>query len=100
MCCVVFCFLSSRRRHTRCAVLTGVQTCALPIYRVGEGHPARNLLLQEQADHLSLALGLHLLAGNHQEAAVASELDRLERAAEDVVEIGSASCREGGCQSV
>src|SRR3546814_12497484 len=25
------CFLSSRRRHTRCAVVTGVQTCALPI---------------------------------------------------------------------
>src|SRR3546814_20270272 len=25
-------FLSSRRRHTRCALVTGVQTCALPIY--------------------------------------------------------------------
>src|SRR3546814_9330817 len=24
-------FLSSRRRHTRCALVTGVQTCALPI---------------------------------------------------------------------
>src|SRR3546814_9132966 len=24
-------FFSSRRRHTRCAVVTGVQTCALPI---------------------------------------------------------------------
>src|SRR3546814_8191206 len=29
--CVVF--FSSRRRHTRCALVTGVQTCALPIYR-------------------------------------------------------------------
>src|SRR3546814_15789068 len=28
-CCVVF--VSSRRRHTRCALVTGVQTCALPI---------------------------------------------------------------------
>src|SRR3546814_5495143 len=27
-----FFFLSSRRRHTRCALVTGVQTCALPIY--------------------------------------------------------------------
>src|SRR3546814_10581427 len=27
-----YCFLSSRRRHTRCALVTGVQTCALPIY--------------------------------------------------------------------
>src|SRR3546814_5954797 len=26
--CVLF---SSRRRHTRCALVTGVQTCALPI---------------------------------------------------------------------
>src|SRR3546814_18834341 len=28
----VFFFFSSRRRHTRCALVTGVQTCALPIY--------------------------------------------------------------------
>src|SRR3546814_18828666 len=27
-------FFSSRRRHTRCALVTGVQTCALPIYPV------------------------------------------------------------------
>src|SRR3546814_4844433 len=26
-------FFSSRRRHTRCALVTGVQTCALPICR-------------------------------------------------------------------
>src|SRR3546814_3596442 len=25
-------FFSSRRRHTRCALVTGVKTCALPIY--------------------------------------------------------------------
>src|SRR3546814_3596696 len=31
MCCIRF-FFSSRRRHTRCALVTGVQTCALPIY--------------------------------------------------------------------
>src|SRR3546814_10081497 len=29
----VFFFFSSRRRHTRCALVTGVQTCALPILR-------------------------------------------------------------------
>src|SRR3546814_6909006 len=28
---VLLCFFSSRRRHTRCALVTGVQTCALPI---------------------------------------------------------------------
>src|SRR3546814_11195627 len=27
-------FFSSRRRHTRCALVTGVQTCALPIARI------------------------------------------------------------------
>src|SRR3546814_3473137 len=31
VCGIVF-FFSSRRRHTRCALVTGVQTCALPIY--------------------------------------------------------------------
>src|SRR3546814_9532131 len=36
--CVVFSFVSSRRLHTRCALVTGVQTCALPI------SPARLLL--------------------------------------------------------
>src|SRR3546814_5287561 len=36
MLCCVFCFFfSSRRRHTRCALVTGVQTCALPIFGVG-----------------------------------------------------------------
>src|SRR3546814_2715263 len=29
---VYFFFCSSRRRHTRCALVTGVQTCALPIF--------------------------------------------------------------------
>src|SRR3546814_10210226 len=28
------CCFSSRRRHTRCALVTGVQTCALPIYSI------------------------------------------------------------------
>src|SRR3546814_8915737 len=29
-----FFFFASRRRHTRCALVTGVQTCALPIFVV------------------------------------------------------------------
>src|SRR3546814_19851140 len=32
--CVSDFFFSSRRRHTRCALVTGVQTCALPIFEV------------------------------------------------------------------
>src|SRR3546814_18421173 len=31
--CIIKFFFSSRRRHTRCALVTGVQTCALPIYQ-------------------------------------------------------------------
>src|SRR3546814_3330701 len=34
----MFCF-SSRRRHTRCALVTGVQTCALPISTTFDGFP-------------------------------------------------------------
>src|SRR3546814_5556591 len=47
-------FFSSRRRHTRCALVTGVQTCALPIYRhstAGVDRLAQTLL----PDHLHLA---------------------------------------------
>src|SRR3546814_6958473 len=46
--CILF-FFSSRRRHTRCALVTGVQTCALPIWisrcdrrRCGRSHSRRH----------------------------------------------------------
>src|SRR3546814_1953245 len=42
--CYDLCFVSSRRRHTRCALGTGVQTVALPIYRVHEP-PSRDKLV-------------------------------------------------------
>src|SRR3546814_11203545 len=44
-----FCLCSSRRRHTRCALVTGVQTCALPIY------------LQRAVDKLKLVVPATLL---------------------------------------
>src|SRR3546814_7491089 len=49
----MFCFfLSSRRRHTRCALVTGVQTCALPIYsRV-------NFLTRRLASHVTTKRGM------------------------------------------
>src|SRR3546814_9651014 len=40
------CFLSSRRRHTRCALVTGVQTCALPIL-LGLAMPGLEVFLSE-----------------------------------------------------
>src|SRR3546814_14571720 len=40
-------FFSSRRRHTRCALVTGVQTCALPICSIGSGaNPLQQTLSQ------------------------------------------------------
>src|SRR3546814_20118179 len=42
----LFFFFSSRRRHTRCSLVTGVQTCALPIYGSrSRGRPASWRLL-------------------------------------------------------
>src|SRR3546814_7924915 len=47
-----FFFFSSKRRHTRCALVTGVQTCALPICKwrprsfdtlIGQDHVVRAL---------------------------------------------------------
>src|SRR3546814_4507447 len=47
---IVSCFFfSSRRRHTRCALVTGVQTCALPIYR--RSRPARGLTRPSRKKH-------------------------------------------------
>src|SRR3546814_7404136 len=60
--CLVDCFFfSSRRRHTRCALVTGVQTCALPICGTAEvalgshhwptwGAGAVKTLLRDQRD--------------------------------------------------
>src|SRR3546814_14693532 len=36
-------FFSSRRRHTRCALVTGVQTCALPISSIIRSYTADDI---------------------------------------------------------
>src|SRR3546814_4779869 len=38
-------FFSSIRRHTRCALVTGVQTCALPIFRSANPNTSRPFIL-------------------------------------------------------
>src|SRR3546814_8841455 len=43
-------FFSSRSRHTRCALVTGVQTCALPIFQRLLGVQATELNLRTIAD--------------------------------------------------
>src|SRR3546814_1503618 len=42
-------FFASRRRHTRCALVTGVQTCALPICRAQELDELGDRLQAQQA---------------------------------------------------
>src|SRR3546814_2428822 len=68
--CMLFIFIfffSSRRRHTRCALVTGVQTCALPICfwcrsvpaEVRDGRPEglhRLLPSWERCGHASMAI--------------------------------------------
>ena len=45
-----FFFFSSRRRHTRCADVTGVQTCALPIWgREGVGVGSKSVAIASQS---------------------------------------------------
>src|SRR3546814_16474459 len=61
----MLCFFSSRRRHTRCALVTGVQTCALPIcgaYLLGEtlsdgSHLIREFVFYDDIDPHTLATG-------------------------------------------
>src|SRR3546814_6448004 len=43
-------FFSSRRRHTSCALVTGVQTCALPIF-AKRVHTLHNLLFAVSNQH-------------------------------------------------
>ena len=52
---------------------------------LGERHPARDLVPEEEPDHLAVPAGLDLFAGDHDQVAVPRELDRLEGAREDVV---------------
>src|SRR3546814_8301594 len=66
-----FCFFySSRRRHTRCALVTGVQTGALPIY-ARKGYDAAICMYHDQAliplktlhfdDGVNMTLGLPIV---------------------------------------
>src|SRR3546814_8633930 len=57
-----FFFFSSRRRHTSCALVTGVQTCALPIlpyvYQGQRVHDAANLIANRAVDGFNFNAGL------------------------------------------
>src|SRR3546814_8924350 len=64
-------FFSSRRRHTRCALVTVVQTCALPICKVLAKAPSPALqgLFCNAAEQIDDALS-HMRGGLSPQAAV------------------------------
>src|SRR3546814_2526157 len=81
-------FISSRRRHTRCALVTGVQTCALPIFLQLRNAPhmitAADAGAANRKAHLLPKTRLRINAGREGQC----------------IKIGRASCRERVCQYV
>src|SRR3546814_14164128 len=81
--CFWFFFFSSRRRHTRCALVTGVQTCALPIWTIVKAPMAPRIAKSRGGDAASWPLrdgGRRSLEtymnAQRQAAAVAAAIDR------------------------
>src|SRR3546814_12314734 len=98
-------FFSSRRRHTRCALVTGVQTCALPIFDIGDKLGRRAVAKGADAvDEERLALwknGRHRIVEGSCDRIAVQPPARLRLApAEGDIEIGRASGRERVCQYV
>src|SRR3546814_4524549 len=82
ICVILFCF-SSRRRHTRCALVTGVQTCALPICRSHDRGKGRLPLhtVSAWAARQRLVLGQEATdAKSNEITAIPRLLERLELA--------------------
>src|SRR3546814_1110939 len=99
--CCVFVF-SSRRRHTGCALVTGVQTCALPIWRgqhVGDPDSRRQ---GGHGGHSAALVGRQRrCARRHIAGGAPAAAHVLPRAVDLYIEqIGRASCRERVCQYV
>src|SRR3546814_3734417 len=110
MCCVLsydiwfllvvcwFLFLfSSRRRHTRCALVTGVQTCALPISGLYRRDDRRPVVAAEQGHGVQQRL-IEILLDLRRFQGGQGRRKRTAHRGEE--QIGRASCRERVCQYV
>src|SRR3546814_17169744 len=95
---VVF-FFSSRRRHTRCALVTGVQTCALPIPRFASPAFWQGPWLDGD-ENLAHLYSARWLAAQAAPGATVFRGNNLTVLFEACREIGRASCRERVCQYV
>src|SRR3546814_1220133 len=99
---VLFLF-SSRRRHTRCALVTGVHTCALPISATVEiGHGGGGFAFDCEGPRHAVLLHPHALADrtvtNGEWAAFIEDGGYAE--SRHWLKIGRASFRERVCQKV
>src|SRR3546814_2589915 len=95
---VWFFFFSSRRRHTRCALVTGVQTCALPILVSGRSRTVG--AITPTMENPSFALLVDAVQTTLDEAGYTLLLASSQYDAERELQIGRASCRERVCQYV
>src|SRR3546814_2921500 len=104
-------FFSSRRRHTRCALVTGVQTCALPIFQ--QESPCSHL--NSTSNCLSVSVNSNFSNKSGRLSQVLPSICFLRQRSISLwlppsntagtskplmLEIGRASCRERVCQYV
>src|SRR3546814_2569793 len=94
----LFFFFSSRRRHTRCALVTGVQTCALPIFGflICAGVSAHGALRAIEAHPGTMAT----VAPPQTPADASAAAPAPGTTGTIALQIGRASCRERVCQYV
>src|SRR3546814_354582 len=98
ICFLFFFFFSSRRRHTRCALVTGVQTCALPICQylsnLSEGQKVEDVEPQvmeivrahfrpEFLNRLDEIILFHRLAAEHMGPIVDIQVGRVQNLLKD-----------------
>src|SRR3546814_18371627 len=97
-------FFTSRKRHTRCALVTGVQTCALPIspitHRIAIRYPQHRsdacetaLSSRSSQTNRSLAIDAPQIRRCHADAAAEGEVE-IGQVAETAAKRGRASYRE------
>src|SRR3546814_7075596 len=95
-------FFSSRRRHTRCALVTGVQTCALPIlvFMGDNGSLSCGGALGSIAVVTKHELVLGIIGGLFVLETVSVIVQVVSFKMTGRREIGRASCRASVCQYV
>src|SRR3546814_7852069 len=95
LCLVLFLmfFFSSRRRHTRCALVTGVQTCALPISKFYRR-------MHDIPESWGTAVNVQSMVFGNMGDTSATGVAFTRNPSTGENQIGRASCRERVCQYV